>query len=76
MPGTYFLRRRLVRRLAARAYAFGPRHKHLRWQRQALHVLDWQGQFWVSLAELPRVLGDVFANADCASWREWERRLR
>ncbi|CDF83406.1 hypothetical protein PKB_2059 [Pseudomonas knackmussii B13] len=66
----------VVPELRSNAYEFGPRHKHLRWQRQVLHVLDWQGQFWVSLAELPRVLGDHPANAGRAGWREWARRLR
>ncbi|WP_435608081.1 hypothetical protein [Pseudomonas knackmussii] len=55
-----------MRRLAAFAYEFGPRHKHLRWQRQ----------YCISLAELPRVLGDAPANAGRAGWRDWARRLR
>lgn len=33
-----------------------PRRRLLRWERQQLSVLDWQGQVWVPLPELPQVL--------------------
>ncbi|MCP1647176.1 BRO-N domain-containing protein [Pseudomonas nitroreducens] len=33
-----------------------PRRRLLRWERQQLSVLDWQGQVWVPLPELPQAL--------------------
>lgn len=33
-----------------------PRRRLLRWERQQLSVLDWQGQVWVPLPELPLAL--------------------
>ncbi|WP_374443255.1 BRO-N domain-containing protein [Pseudomonas panipatensis] len=33
-----------------------PRRRLLRWEQQQLSVLDWQGQVWVPLGELPRVM--------------------
>ena len=50
-----------------------PRHLSIRWDRHALRVLDWQGQFWVSLAELPRVTSDVPVRS---GWRGFARRMR
>ena len=52
----------------------GPRQLCLSWGRQGVRVLDWQGQLWVNMAELPRVVrGSAEARA---GWREWARRLR
>lgn len=33
-----------------------PRRRLLRWEQQQLSVLDWQGQVWVPLGELPQVM--------------------
>jgi prophage antirepressor-like protein len=33
-----------------------PRRRLLRWERQQLSVLDWQGQVWVPMPELPQAL--------------------
>lgn len=38
------------------AQADVPRRRLLRWERQQLSVLDWQGQVWVPLPELPQAL--------------------
>lgn len=50
-----------------------PRHLHIRWDRHALRVLDWQGQFWVSLAELPRETRDMPVRS---GWRGFARCVR
>ena len=42
--------------------------------RQGVRVLDWQGQLWVNMAELPRVVRESAGVR--AGWREWARRLR
>ncbi|MBD9513953.1 MULTISPECIES: Bro-N domain-containing protein [Pseudomonadaceae] len=34
----------------------GPRRRLLHWEREQLSVLDWQGQVWVPLPELPQAL--------------------
>lgn len=33
-----------------------PRRRLLRWERQQLSVLDWEGQMWVPVSELPQVM--------------------
>lgn len=33
-----------------------PRRRLLRWEQQQLSVLDWQGQMWVPVGELPQVM--------------------
>ena len=52
----------------------GPRHVRLGWERRAVRVLDWQGQLWVNLAELPRLVREPVGAR--SGWREWGRRLR
>ncbi|WP_275629727.1 phage antirepressor [Pseudomonas sp. 273] len=52
----------------------GPRQLCLSWGRCGVRVLDWQGQLWVDMAELPRLVrGSAEARV---GWREWARRLR
>ncbi|WP_448141508.1 BRO-N domain-containing protein [Pseudomonas nicosulfuronedens] len=43
-------------RAEAEAVTEKPRRRLLRWERQQLSVLDWQGQVWVPLPELPQAL--------------------
>lgn len=53
----------------------GPRAVQMQWQRQTLHALDWQGQLWVSVAELPHVLLVRPGAEPASAWRRWTRRL-
>lgn len=53
----------------------GPRSVQMQWQRQTVQALDWQGQLWVSVAELPQVLAVQPGGAPAPGWRRWARRL-
>ncbi|SDH80712.1 BRO family protein [Pseudomonas panipatensis] len=66
----------VVPEVRSAASASGPRHVRLRWERQTLRVLDWQGQFWVSFGELPRLLREPPPSGGRLGWRDWARRLR
>ncbi|VFT33064.1 BRO domain-containing protein [Pseudomonas aeruginosa] len=33
-----------------------PRYVKLRWERQVVHMLDWQGKLWVNFSEMPDLL--------------------
>lgn len=56
--------------------AAGPRHVQLQFEKQCLRVLDWQDDLWVSVGDLPRVLGGHSPIASRTGWRNWARRLR
>lgn len=52
-----------------------PRAVQMQWQRQTVQALDWQGQLWLSVAELPRVLRVGPDAVPASGWRRWTRRL-
>lgn len=56
--------------------AAGPRHVQLQFERHCLRVLDWQDDLWVSVGDLPRVLGGRSPIAGRTGWRGWAKRLR
>jgi prophage antirepressor-like protein len=56
--------------------AAGPRHMELQFERQCLRVLDWQDDLWVSVGDLPRMLGRRSPIAGRSGWRGWAKRLR
>ncbi|MFV3308527.1 Bro-N domain-containing protein [Pseudomonas sp. NY15181] len=56
--------------------ANGPRHVQLQFEKQCLGVLEWQDKYWLSVGDLPRVLGGHSPIAGRSGWRNWARRLR
>ena len=56
--------------------ANGPRHVQLQFEKQCLGVLDWQDQLWMSVGDLPRVVGGHSPIAGRTGWRDWAKRLR
>lgn len=53
-----------------------PRHVKLRWERQVVHMLDWQGKLWVNFSEMPDLLQRRDGPTAPLDWRRWLRKLR
>ncbi|KSK53692.2 hypothetical protein APA33_31245 [Pseudomonas aeruginosa] len=53
-----------------------PRYVKLRWERQVVHMLDWQGKLWVNFSEMPDLLERQGEPMVQLGWRRWLRKLR
>ncbi len=53
-----------------------PRYVRLRWERQVVHMLDWQGKLWVNFSEMPDLLERQGRPMVQLGWRRWLRKLR
>ena len=53
-----------------------PRYVKLRWERQVVHMLDWQGKLWVNFSEMPDLLERQGEPMVQLGWRRWLSKLR
>ncbi|WEJ74571.1 hypothetical protein [Pseudomonas sp. PSE14] len=66
----------VVSQVRSQFAANGPRHVQLQFEKQCLGALEWQDKYWLSISDLPRVLGGRSPIAGRSGWRNWAKRLR